>query len=155
MPEGPELHLASRFINKVCSGRTFGKICKSDISKNPPVVAPFPKFHIAACSRGKEVKLIFTEAIDNAIKSGISKKNFSPKSENFEVLFTFGLAGKFDFCSPDEMQKHSHLSVYTADNEPQMVLSFVDYMRFGKWTPNATWSKDRGPCVLFEYQDFR
>ena len=152
MPEGPELYLAGRFIKKVCEGRLFGKICKSEISKNPPVVTPFNKFTIDSCSRGKEVKLTLTDA--ESIRSETEIKN-SVAPSTLEILFTFGLAGKFDFCRPDELQKHSHLCFYTADSGPDMVLSFVDYMRFGKWTVNAPFSKDRGPCVLFDYYNFR
>ena len=149
MPEGPELHLASRFINKVCHGRLFGKINKSEISKNPMLKVPFSNFSISALSRGKELKLVLT----NAVKG--ESKGSPAHTENTDVLFTFGLAGKFDFCTPDELQKHSHLMFFTNDTGPEMVLSFVDYMRFGKWTENSSWSKDRGPCVLFEYADFR
>ena len=97
------------------------------------------------------MKLILSDASENIWEPNKP----TAMNEGNEVLFTFGLAGKFDFCKPDEMQKHSHLNFYTEDSYPQMVLSFVDYMRFGKWTPNASWSKDRGPCVLFEYGDFR
>ena len=152
MPEGPELYISSRFIKKVCDGRIFGKICKSEISKNPPVAAPFNKFTIDSCSRGKEVKLILTDADKNCCEAENKK---SATSRSLEILFTFGLAGKFDFCCPNELQKHSHLCFYTADSGPEMVLSFVDYMRFGRWTINAPFSKDRGPCVLFDYLNFR
>ena len=152
MPEGPELYLAGRFIKKVCGGRIFGKICKSEISKNPPVVTPFNKFTIDSCSRGKEVKLILTDA-EHTCDETIKKSSVASKT--LEILFTFGLAGKFDFCSPNELQKHSHLCFYTADSGPEMVLSFVDYMRFGKWTLNVPFSKERGPCVLFDYSNFR
>lgn len=153
MPEGPELHLASRFINQVCKQRAFDRIQKSDISKNPVVDSNFGKFTISATSRGKELKLTLTECIDINPEFEDEKKN-SPRY--IDIVFTFGLAGKFDFQSASELEKHAHLNFFTCDNGPKMVLSYIDYMRFGKWTPNADFSfKERGPCVLFEYEKFR
>merc|ERR1719153_1927518 len=51
------------------------------------------------------------------------------------------------------MPKHSHLRFYAA--EGNMVLSFVDYRRFGRWFVNGDWGLDRGPCVITEPQLFR
>ena len=34
-------------------------------------------------------------------------------------------------------------------------MSFVDFRRFGKWEVDADWSKDRGPCPMFDYDNFR
>lgn len=149
MPEGPELHLSSRFINSVCKGRVFGKIQKSDISKNPVVEPPAQSYIISASSRGKEIKLTLTECADNISQS-------TDPAKSLDILFTFGLAGKFDFHEASELQKHAHLNFFTSDPGQKMVLSFVDYMRFGKWTPGADFSyKDRGPCVLLDYEKFR
>lgn len=156
MPEGPELHLASRFINNVCRGRVFGKIFKSDISKNPTVQPPAERYIISSSSRGKEIKLTLTEVLNNQKDGkGESKLLLTAKPKCLDILFTFGLAGKFDFHDASDLQKHAHLNFFTCDSGPEMVLSFVDYMRFGKWTPDADFSKDRGPCVLFDYNNFR
>ncbi|KAL4227636.1 Nei endonuclease VIII-like 1 [Mactra antiquata] len=156
MPEGPELHLASRFINRVCSGRVFNKILKSEISKNPIVHPPADRFRISATSRGKEIKLTLTDAGDAGATNG-KKKAVNPSVlRTLDIVFTFGLAGKFEFCQQELLHKHAHLKFYTNDGQSDMVLSFVDYMRFGKWTPNADFSfKDRGPCVLTDYDNFR
>jgi len=149
MPEGPELHLAGRFINHVCKGRVFGRIFKSEISKCPPVTTDFPEFTILASSRGKELKLTLVENFD-------TKTAHTNKPRLLDMLFTFGLAGKFDFQDASELEKHAHLNFFTCDKGPKMVLSFIDYMRFGKWKPNTDFSyKDRGPCVLTEYESFR
>jgi len=70
------------------------------------------------------------------------------------ILFTFGMSGKFEFTPADELEKHSHLMFFTKSN-PQMVLSFVDYRRFGKWFQGKNWSTvERGPCVIQESSSF-
>ncbi|XP_045216475.2 endonuclease 8-like 1 [Mercenaria mercenaria] len=154
MPEGPELHLASRFINNVCKGRLFGKILKSDISKNPVVHPPAERYTITASSRGKEIKVTLKDATNSLTES--KDKFLNTQTKSLDILFTFGLAGKFDFQEATELQKHAHLNFFTRDSGPEMVLSFVDYMRFGKWSPGADFSlKERGPCVLFDYINFR
>uniref|UniRef100_A0A3B3RZR8 Nei-like DNA glycosylase 1 n=1 Tax=Paramormyrops kingsleyae TaxID=1676925 RepID=A0A3B3RZR8_9TELE len=57
MPEGPELHLASLFVNKVCTGLVFtGAVQKSAISKCPEVPFTSDAYSITAISRGKEVE---------------------------------------------------------------------------------------------------
>ncbi|KAI8508017.1 Endonuclease 8-like 1 [Branchiostoma belcheri] len=114
MPEGPELHLAARFVNAVCTGRVFsGKPVKSEVNwKNPEVAFEAAAYTVSAVSRGKEVQLM------------------------------------------SELPKHAHLMFYTRD-KPPMVLSFVDVRRFGRWEVGGGWQKDRGPCVILEYQDFR
>lgn len=142
MPEGPEIHLSGNFINTVCKGRLFRQISKSEISKNPAVASPFGSFTITASSRGKELKVSLLEHL-----SGTGK---------LDILFTFGLAGKFDWINADKLEKHSHLNFITCDDLPKKALSFIDYMRFGKWVPGADFSfKERGPCPLLEYSDFR
>ena len=151
MPEGPELHLSSRFINNVCNGRIFGPITKSDISKNPKFDPPSERYVISATSRGKELKVTLT---DSASKD--KTKAHLEGGKSLSIMFTFGLAGKFDWLKADELEKHSHLNFFTCDEGPKMALSFIDYMRFGKWSPGADFSlKDRGPCVLFDYDNFR
>ncbi|XP_014025913.1 endonuclease 8-like 1 isoform X2 [Salmo salar] len=61
MPEGPELHLASLFVNRMCEGVVFtGPVEKSEVSKNPEVSFSCPAYTIVATSRGKEVRLTLT-----------------------------------------------------------------------------------------------
>ncbi|XP_072258356.1 endonuclease 8-like 1 [Pyxicephalus adspersus] len=141
MPEGPELHLASLFVNKVCAGLHFaGKVEKSAVSKNPEVPFSCPKYTISAVSRGKEVKLILTPASD--------------KNEAACIVFRFGMSGSFKFTTEDELHKHAHLRFYTKD-KTRRVLSFVDPRRFGSWEFNGSWQPERGPCVMMEYEKFR
>ena len=147
MPEGPELHLAGLFVNQICKGRIFsGKVRKSSVStKNPDVPWDEENYSISAISRGKEVKLCLTKCATN--------KKKMPKCKTLDILFRFGMSGKFRFDKANEMHKHAHLNFYTKEGD--MVLSFVDFRRFGRWEIDADWGKNRGPCVLQEYEAFR
>ncbi|XP_073508971.1 endonuclease 8-like 1 [Phyllobates terribilis] len=139
MPEGPELHLASLYVNKVCHGLHFGgDVEKSAVSKNPEVPFSCPNYTISAVSRGKEVKLLLTP-VAGAVAW---------------VVFRFGMSGSFKLTSEEEIPKHAHLRFYTLD-VPRQVLSFVDQRRFGSWVYNGTWQPQRGPCVMTEYDKFR
>ncbi|KAI4872188.1 hypothetical protein NFI96_031030 [Prochilodus magdalenae] len=151
MPEGPELHLASLFVNRVCAGVVFrGAVEKSDVSKGPPVPFSSDAYRISAVSRGKEVRLTLTP-----IKSDTKTKNKAKEEQpSMDVVFHFGMSGYFRFTPVDELPKHAHVRFYT-NEDPQRVLSFVDVRRFGGWQPNGTWQRDRGPCVMFEYESFR
>ncbi|CAL4252608.1 unnamed protein product, partial [Meganyctiphanes norvegica] len=51
--------------------------------------------------------------------------------------------------------KISMLKFFTSNENPQMVLSFVDYRRFGRWVVNGSWGKDRGPDPMWDYSAFR
>ncbi|XP_017261053.1 endonuclease 8-like 1 isoform X2 [Kryptolebias marmoratus] len=153
MPEGPELHLASLYVNKMCNGVVFsGPVIKSEVSKNPEVPFTCEAYRVTATSRGKEVKLTLTP-----IKSdGAPKRGAKAGQADLpvDVVFRFGMSGYFRFTGEDELPKHAHLRFYTRE-KPRRVLSFVDARRFGSWAPSGTWQPDRGPCVMFEYQSFR
>ncbi|KAM4747446.1 endonuclease 8-like 1 [Rhinophrynus dorsalis] len=141
MPEGPELHLASLFINKTCAGLCFGgKVEKSAVSKNAEVPFCCKEYTISSISRGKELKLILTPG--------------SGGSEVTHIVFRFGMSGSFKLTSKNEIPKHAHLRFYTKD-APHQVLSFVDPRRFGSWEVNGSWQTERGPCVMLEYDKFR
>ncbi|KAG2470850.1 UBP3 hydrolase, partial [Polypterus senegalus] len=151
MPEGPELHLASQFVNHFCAGVVFsGKVKKSDVSKNVEVPFACDSYSITACSRGKEVRLRLTPIKDEESK----EMKPTDASQPMDIIFRFGMSGFFRFTSENEIPKHSHLLFYTKE-KPRRVLSFVDIRRFGSWEPNGSWQADRGPCVMFEYPEFR
>ncbi|XP_049430261.1 endonuclease 8-like 1 [Epinephelus fuscoguttatus] len=152
MPEGPELHLASLYINKLCAGVVFtGAVRKSEVSKSPDVPFTCEAYRITATSRGKEVKLTLTP-----MKSDDTKKRVKAgqADQPMDIVFRFGMSGYFRFTSEDELPKHAHLRFYSKET-PCRVLSFVDTRRFGSWQPNGTWQPDRGPCIMFEYDSFR
>ncbi|XP_038124724.1 endonuclease 8-like 1 [Cyprinodon tularosa] len=152
MPEGPELHLASLYVNKMCEGVVFsGPVVKSEVSKSPDVSFTCESYRITAASRGKEVKLTLTP-----IKSddGKRRSKVTQTDQPMDIVFRFGMSGYFRFTSEDEVPKHAHLRFYTKE-KPCRVLNFVDARRFGSWQPNGTWQPDRGPCIMFEYKSFR
>uniref|UniRef100_A0A8C5QSM8 Endonuclease 8-like 1 n=1 Tax=Leptobrachium leishanense TaxID=445787 RepID=A0A8C5QSM8_9ANUR len=141
MPEGPELHLSSVFINEECVGLHFaGAVEKSEVNKNPEVHFSSPDYTICAASRGKEVKLLLTPVSDG--------------DKVTHIIFRFGMSGSFTMVNEDEIPKHAHLRFYTKD-APRKVLCFVDPRRFGSWAVNGSWQAERGPCVIQEYEKFR
>ncbi|XP_030620901.1 endonuclease 8-like 1 [Chanos chanos] len=152
MPEGPELHLASLFVNRVCEGLVFsGCVEKSEVSKSPAVDFACDEYRITATSRGKEVRLTLTPIKNDDSKGKVKGVQ---NQEPMDVVLRFGMSGFFRFTNEDELPKHAHLRFYT-NEKPRRVLSFVDARRFGSWQPNGTWQADRGPCIMFEYEDFR
>ena len=141
MPEGPELHLNSNFVNKVSKGRLFcGKVVKSAVSKCQEVDFSSPSFTISSESRGKEIALILQCQKD--------------RDKTVRLLFRFGMSGQFKFEPVDQKHKHAHLSFF-AQGEPKMVLSFVDARRFGSWRVSDGWGEDRGADPMWEYAVFR
>ncbi|XP_027029259.2 endonuclease 8-like 1 [Tachysurus fulvidraco] len=151
MPEGPELYLASVFVNTACAGVLFtGSVEKSEVSKGVEVQFSSDSYQITATSRGKEVRLTLTPIKTDTRGESRSGPNQAP----MDVVFRFGMSGYFSFTAKSELPKHSHLRFYTKE-DPQRVLSFVDVRRFGSWQPDGHWQKDRGPCVILEYKSFR
>lgn len=152
MPEGPELFLATRYVNKICSKLIFNRIEKSEITKNPAVPWNGGPFSISAVSRGKEMALRLNP-VEEEIGAG------SSKSSTVVVVVHFGMSGCFATTSMDAIPKHSHLRFYSNDDDDKMkkVLSFVDTRRFGRWEvkPELKWSVGRGPDPLTEYEEFR
>ena len=65
------------------------------------------------------------------------------------------MSGSFKLHSaqPEEIPKHAHLRFTTQDKK--LMLSFVDYRRFGRWHINEDWGADRGPDIIDEFADFR
>jgi len=143
MPEGPELHMAARFINQVAKHHKFGgKIVKSEVStKNPDVEFDAKSYRISAETRGKELKVFLEDKKDSKSKT--------------HILFRFGMSGCFKLTQVDDLPKHAHLRFFTVDEKPQQVLSFVDYRRFGRWELEGNWGKNRGPDPIFDYENFR
>ncbi|XP_056596369.1 endonuclease 8-like 1 [Triplophysa dalaica] len=153
MPEGPELHLATLFVNRVCEGVVFtGAVEKSEVSKCPEVPFCCDAYRIKAQSRGKETRLTLTPIKNDGDEKSKVDKNQSQLP--MDVVFRFGMSGFFRFTTVDELPKHAHLRFYTNET-PRKALSFVDPRRFGGWQPNGSWQADRGPCIIFEYQSFR
>lgn len=158
MPEGPELHIAGRMVNRHSTGRLFtGQVVKSEVStKNPNVEWDETLYTITASSRGKEVRLTLTAVGESPTLTKAKKCKSKMNNEcekTMDIVFRFGMSGKFTFEHVTKMPKHAHLNFYTKEDD--MVLSFTDYRRFGRWEPNGDWGKERGPCVILEYKKFR
>ncbi|KAM3608808.1 uncharacterized protein V6R79_005112 [Siganus canaliculatus] len=152
MPEGPELHLASLYVNKMCNGVVFtGPVIKSEVSKSPDVPFTCEAYRITATSRGKEVKVTLTPMKSDDPKKAVKT---GQADQPMDVVFRFGMSGYFRFTTEDELPKHAHLRFYS-NEEPRRVLSFVDARRFGSWQPSGEWQSSRGPCIMFEYDGFR
>ncbi|XP_019480988.1 PREDICTED: endonuclease 8-like 1 isoform X1 [Hipposideros armiger] len=145
MPEGPELHLASRFVNEACRGLVFGGcVEKSPISRNPEVPFESSAYHISASARGKELRLTLSPLL-----------GAQPPREPLALVFRFGMSGSFQLAPSDALPAHAHLRFYTAPPGPRRALCFVDIRRFGHWDLGGEWQPGRGPCVLLEYEQFR
>lgn len=142
MPEGPEIHMAARFINKVASIHKFGgKIVKSKVStKNPDVKFQASLYEIHAEARGKELKVFLSD---------------SKSAKKTHILFRFGMSGSFKLTNVEDLPKHAHLRFFTVGEKPGKVLCFDDYRRFGRWELEADWGSDRGPDPMFDYDNFR
>ncbi|XP_029425069.1 endonuclease 8-like 1 isoform X1 [Nannospalax galili] len=145
MPEGPELHLASVFVNETCRGLVFGGcVEKSSVSRNPEVPFESSAYHISASARGKELRLTLSPL-----------PGAQPPQKPLALVFRFGMSGSFQLASAEALPRHAHLRFYTAPPAPRLALCFVDIRRFGRWEPRGEWQPGRGPCVLLEYEQFR
>lgn len=145
MPEGPELHLASHFVNETCKGLVFGGcVEKSSVSRNPEVPFESSAYHISASARGKELRLTLSPLPGS-----------QPPQKPLSLVFRFGMSGSFQMVPAEALPRHAHLRFYTAPPAPRLALCFVDIRRFGHWDPGGEWQPGRGPCVLLEYERFR
>ncbi|XP_057580081.1 endonuclease 8-like 1 isoform X3 [Hippopotamus amphibius kiboko] len=145
MPEGPELHLASHFVNEACRELVFGGcVEKSLVSHNPEVPFASSAYRISAIARGKELRLTLSPL-----------PGAQPPREPLALVFRFGMTGSFQLVPSDALPPHAHLRFYTAPPGPRLALCFVDIRRFGRWDLGGTWQPGRGPCVLLEYEQFR
>ncbi|KAM9183743.1 endonuclease 8-like 1 [Dugong dugon] len=145
MPEGPELHLASLFVNEACRGLVFGGcVEKSSVSRNPEVPFESSAYSISATARGKELRLTLSPL-----------PGAQPPQEPLALVFRFGMSGSFQLAPSDALPPHAHLRFYTVSPGPGLALCFVDIRRFGRWDLGGEWQQGRGPCVLLEYEQFR
>ena len=132
MPEGPELRLASIFVNKVAATHTFsGKITRSELATkpnhHPEVTFNVKNYSLFAESRGKELKLhLYPQNEETKLKKK-SVKTVKCQEENDvkHLLFRFGMSGSFKLSSVDDIPKHAHLRFWCQDKKH--VLCFVDY----------------------------
>ncbi len=137
MPELAELKLTADFINHFARGNTFVNILKNPVHKGTSLESPFSSFKISAQSRGKELLVTLQDLNSDREKN---------------LLMTMGMSGHFAYTQVEDEPKHAHLKFHTNKNTS---LSFVDVRRFGKWKWLASWSNNRGPDPVHEYEDFK
>ena len=180
MPEGPEIRIASLFINQVASTHTFGgKVLKGEkATKLADVPFEATEYTLNAESRGKELKVTYSTHSSKTLipllyhfnhtfngysfyqpaqvhlKDISTKRKKTTKNAVQHLLFRFGMSGCFKLTDNAEnsIPKHAHLRFITKDGKK--MLSFVDYRRFGKWEINGEWGKDRGPDPISNYEVF-
>ncbi|XP_078189880.1 endonuclease 8-like 1 isoform X4 [Callithrix jacchus] len=145
MPEGPELHLASQFVNEACRVLVFGGcVEKSPVSCNPEVPFESSAYGISASVRDKELRLTLSPL-----------PGAQCPQEPLALVFRLGMSGSFQLVPRGELLRHAHPSFYTALPSPRLALCFVDIRRVGHWDLGGKWQPGRGPCVLQEYEQFR
>ena len=116
MPEGPELHLAAKFITTLGKRTLFGgRVIKSEVStKNPDVEWDKKVYRMKAESRGKELKVILMngkeeEGMKKEEEEGKKKEEEEGQGETLSILFRFGMSGSFKYTKVTELHKHAHL----------------------------------------------
>lgn len=132
MPELPELMIMSDFINQFSDYYT--SISFSEETKNKLELQNLPKkFKISSLSKGKEM----------CIK--IDGNNFHKK-----LFLSMGMSGNFILSS--KIERHCHLIFHRNDGN---FLCLQDVRRFAKWKWENDWSKNRGPCPVTDYKNFK
>ena len=107
MPEGPELHLSSRFVQKVGGLRQFtGKIIERLPANRSPRLddlnsrlSTTGSYTVTSWSRGKELMI--------AIKPLDLPDSEKYRPEDWSIRFNFGMTGCFKFTRTDELPKHA------------------------------------------------
>lgn len=135
MPELAELKLTADYINHEAKNRVFYKVKKNPAHKGQEIEVPFYAFTIDAESQGKELLLTLRKI--NSI-------------QKITLRMTMGMSGHFKWVDAGEISKHSHLR-FQSDNGS---LDFVDVRRFGKWKLAESWSENRGPDPISNFQGF-
>ena len=141
MPELAEVRLMTEFFNSTSKGLRFKSIYKSNESKVKTNLDLFQisngGFIVIAYSRGKET-IIVLEDFDT--------------EEQMVLNVTYGMSGNWQYVSnSSKIPKHSHL-IFEALNGSYICL--VDVRRFAKWKWAVSWSDNRGPDPVTEFDLF-
>lgn len=137
MPELAEIRIMSDYINIVCFDEDFTSISVSpEVSTRLSLVHPsdLKIFKITAESRGKELRLSLTSGDDKHMLS-----------------VSMGISGYWVLWDSRDSPKHTHLKFNTVSGR---CLCLVDARRFARWKWTNSWSPNRGPCPLTEYDQF-
>jgi len=136
MPELAEVKIMSEYINWVNVDETFVAVEKSKENKNPDIKIPYKSFKVSSKSRGKELMLIISDITTKESKT---------------ILMGMGMSGNWIFIEKGPTPKHAHLIFHTDWGGR---LCMVDFRRFSRWKESDTWSDNRGPCMLTEWEEF-
>lgn len=141
MPELAEVKLMTEFFNSSAGTKRFRAVHKSVESKVSTDLSLTPTdpdgFTVSAQSRGKESIIILT-----GVKSGEVKR----------LMVTYGMSGHWRSVKhASNIPNHSHLMFEAFDGS---ILCLVDVRRFAKWRWVQSWSQNRGPDPVFEFDNF-
>lgn len=139
MPELAEIKIMADYINTVCKNEDFTIIGVSpEVSGRLSLVQPtdLQIFNISAESRGKELLLTLTSG-----------------DLNHSLSVSMGMSGYW-FLSKSrwDIPKHTHLKFNSVSGR---CLCLVDVRRFAKWKWANSWSSNRGPCPVKEFDLFK
>ena len=140
MPELAEIKIMADYINQVCKNEDFTTISVSESAsaRRLSVVQPsdLQIFKISAQARGKELMLTLTQG----------------DLEFLKISCSMGMSGHWQLCDINNPLKHTHLKFNTISGKS---LCLVDVRRFAKWKIVDTWSPNRGPCPLTQFNEFK
>jgi len=141
MPELAEIKIMADYINEVSRDKHYTSIALSESAwgRGLGIVRPsdLQIFSISAESRGKELMLSLIQGEETFIKIG----------------FSMGMSGYWLLVPDKEAPpKHTHLKFNAIGRDS---LCLVDVRRFAKWKLVDTWSQNRGPCPVKEFEEFK
>lgn len=139
MPELAEIKIMADYINTVCNDEDFTIISVSpEVAGRLSLVQPtdLQIFNISAESRGKELLL--------TLSSGHLK---------YSLSVAMGMSGHWVLSkSVWDIPKHTHLKFNSVSGR---CLCLVDARRFARWKWSESWSSNRGPCPVKEFELFK
>lgn len=141
MPELAEIKIMSDFINEVCQEKSFTSMSFSESAWARKLgfttQSDLQIFSISAESRGKELMLTLTQG----------------GSPYMRISFAMGMSGHWFFGTPGaQLPKHTHLRFSSTGLDS---LCLVDVRRFARWKEVDSWSQNRGPCPVKEFDQFK
>lgn len=142
MPEISEIRIMSEYINRIASGVDhFVSISKSPEKKSKTDLSlPFLKFQLSAESRGKELKIIFTDL--NSVLPLLNR----------DLVVTMGMSGNWNYSHDiSNIPKHTHLRLLGSNGG---VLGLYDVRRFARWEWRD-WNPDRSPDPVRDFENFK
>jgi endonuclease VIII-like 1 len=140
MPELAEIKIMSDYINETCKNQDFTSISfsPSAVKRGLSIVqdSDLQIFSITAESRGKELVLSIIQGGKIFIK----------------ISCSMGMSGYWDFCNLNNRHNHTHMVFNSVSGKS---LCLVDVRRFARWKVTESWSSNRGPCPVKQFNEFK